>query len=335
MSIPAQDLPSSLAKTEANTTCIMTYCTDAALACVKDQACRTALSCLSTCDSLEDDSPDKIELQKCTADCVVTYENEALDAVNGCFDSHDCIALTPIPLACRDTHPAFPTPQNVTDMEGAWWATWGKNAVYDCYPCQRLSFSPLNASSWLYTSKYLTPTLEGGVRAYELQAAFPWPADGMATAIAFNYTYQGREESEARRVVSDILPPLGNRSLCARLRPLFPLPIPLLDRIFYVFFSSCLLLSGPFGPTPSACSLFASVVCPRNEPRRGVAVPTRGPIPCCSLLLRARQHMAVRGRAGLVARTKQPPRPRLLGRRGKSLLSFLGWRSLSWSVHAL
>ncbi|EKU21082.1 violaxanthin de-epoxidase [Nannochloropsis gaditana CCMP526] len=197
--VASADLPSSLAKTEANTTCIMTYCTDAALACVKDQACRTALSCLSTCDSLEDDSPDKIELQKCTADCVVTYENEALDAVNGCFDSHDCIALTPIPLACRDTHPAFPIPQNVTDMEGAWWATWGKNAVYDCYPCQRLSFSPLNASSWLYTSKYLTPTLEGGVRAYELQAAFPWPADGMATAIAFNYTYQGMSHGEEWR----------------------------------------------------------------------------------------------------------------------------------------
>lgn len=119
-----QDMP--LTKTEANTTCITTYCQDAALACVKDKACRTALSCLSSCDELVDDTPDKINLQKCTADCVVTYENDALDNVNACFDSHDCITLTPIPLTCRDTTMASPTFQNVTLMEGEWWATYGK-----------------------------------------------------------------------------------------------------------------------------------------------------------------------------------------------------------------
>ncbi|GAB5036267.1 violaxanthin de-epoxidase [Nannochloropsis oceanica] len=196
-SVATADL--ALTKTEANTTCIATYCQEAALSCVKDKDCRAALSCLSSCDELEDNTPDKIELQKCTADCVVTYENDALDNVNACFDSHDCITLTPIPLTCRDTSMAAPALSNITLMEGKWWATYGKNAVYDCYPCQRLTFSPIDQTVWLYDSKYLTPTLDGGVRAYELQAAFPWPADGMASAIAFNYTYQGMSHGEEWR----------------------------------------------------------------------------------------------------------------------------------------
>lgn len=61
---------------------------------------------------------------------MVTYEDQALDDVNGCFDSHECITLEPIPLACRDTAgaavPAGSGPLwNVTAMEGEWWATWG------------------------------------------------------------------------------------------------------------------------------------------------------------------------------------------------------------------
>lgn len=115
-----------MTKTEANTTCIATYCQEAALSCVKDKDCRAALSCLSSCDELEDNTPDKIELQKCTADCVVTYESDALDNVNACFDSHDCITLTPIPLTCRDTSMAAPALSNITLMEGKWWATYGK-----------------------------------------------------------------------------------------------------------------------------------------------------------------------------------------------------------------
>lgn len=55
----------------------------------------------------------------------------------------------------------------------------------------RLTFSYLNESSWLYDSKYVTLTLEGKERAYELQAAFPWPEDGMAQTITFPYEYEG------------------------------------------------------------------------------------------------------------------------------------------------
>jgi hypothetical protein len=76
-------------------------------------------------------------------------------------------------------------------MEGEWWATWGYNLVYDCYLCQRLTFSPLNASSWLYDSKYVAVTLEGKPRDFEVQAAFPWPEDGVAQAITFTYEYEG------------------------------------------------------------------------------------------------------------------------------------------------
>lgn len=81
----------------------MEFCLDAAKDCFLDRPCRAALQCLSGCDVIEDDTPDKIILQNCTAACVVTYENAALDAVNGCFDAHDCITLDPIDLPCRDT----------------------------------------------------------------------------------------------------------------------------------------------------------------------------------------------------------------------------------------
>lgn len=76
-------------------------------------------------------------------------------------------------------------------MEGQWWVTHGFNPVYDCLPCQRLTFSKLNASSWLYDSKYQAITLEGAPRDFEVQAVFPWPADGTAQAIAFTYEYEG------------------------------------------------------------------------------------------------------------------------------------------------
>lgn len=81
----------------------MEFCTDAAKDCFLDRDCRSALQCLSACDLIEDDTPDKIILQNCTAVCVTTYENEALDAVNGCFDAHGCVTLDPIDLPCRDT----------------------------------------------------------------------------------------------------------------------------------------------------------------------------------------------------------------------------------------
>lgn len=103
-----------MGKTEANTTCITEYCLDAAKACFLDRDCRTALQCLGDCDTIEDDTPDKIVLQNCTSMCVITYENAALDAVNGCFDSHGCITLEPIDLPCRDT-----TEAGTTDLDGA------------------------------------------------------------------------------------------------------------------------------------------------------------------------------------------------------------------------
>lgn len=84
----------------------MEFCADAAEACFTNRDCRSALQCLSACDLVEDNTPDKIVLQNCTASCVVTYENEALDAVNGCFDAHDCVTLEPIDLPCRDTSEA-------------------------------------------------------------------------------------------------------------------------------------------------------------------------------------------------------------------------------------
>ena len=38
--------------------------------------------------------------------CVVTYETDALDDVNRCFDVHDCITLEPINIPCRDASQA-------------------------------------------------------------------------------------------------------------------------------------------------------------------------------------------------------------------------------------
>lgn len=46
--------------TDANVTCIQTYCQDAVFACLKDKMCRKALDCLGECDEIEDPSPDKV-----------------------------------------------------------------------------------------------------------------------------------------------------------------------------------------------------------------------------------------------------------------------------------
>lgn len=44
--------------------------------------------------------------------------------------------------------------QPVAEMEGQWWVSYGYNLVYDAFPCQRLTFSAINATTWLYDSEY-------------------------------------------------------------------------------------------------------------------------------------------------------------------------------------
>lgn len=109
------------------------------------------------------------------------------------MDVDTLLTLTYAPHQCQPLNRPLDAAaaQPVAQMEGQWWATYGYNAVYDCFLCQRLTFSPLNASAWLYDSKYVAVTLEQNLREFEVQAAFPWPQDGTAQAITFTYEYQG------------------------------------------------------------------------------------------------------------------------------------------------
>ena len=103
-----------------------------------------------------------------------------------CVGDNQCMSLPPIPSQCR-------APGNITllkklspkDLEGAWWVTKGLHPVYDCYPCQHLSFKPLNATTWSYKPKYQVYLANGSLELADQEFFFPNTTPG--DSISFLY----------------------------------------------------------------------------------------------------------------------------------------------------
>jgi len=114
-------------------------CSVQAKACLQDDPdCRKGLTCTAKC--LGDNS--------CITGCFARYGNENLDGLLKCtIEDNDCIKVAILEggadkLGEEPQSPA-PTVQrfDMRTMEGTWYKVAGYNPNYDCYACQRNTFS--------------------------------------------------------------------------------------------------------------------------------------------------------------------------------------------------
>jgi len=127
-----------------------------------------------------DTTPGKLHFQNCTTQCALTYDSPAGDKLMGCAMAHNCVTFAPIPGNCPKPVPGAKT--NLKSLEGEWWQQYGKNALWDCYPCQHIHEmkmvddakwcaqtdgpeGPVKAPCWSYTYSY-DLYLKGGKTKY-------------------------------------------------------------------------------------------------------------------------------------------------------------------------
>lgn len=133
--------------------CITTHCKQQAASCSMDANCKAALACIGGCVANwnNDPSPQNFKGQNCTNICASTYGSDpAFQAIFTCAAENMCIKLPPIPKTCKAPNVKPIKPLSTKDLEGKWWVQRGYHKVYDCYPCQTMTFSPLNQTSWRY-----------------------------------------------------------------------------------------------------------------------------------------------------------------------------------------
>lgn len=84
--------------------------------------------------------PARLEYQNCTTKCALTYESDSMDALMACAMNHNCIEFAPIDVTCpvAQLEAAIEPGSSLASLTGEWWQQLGKNALWDCYPCQHI-----------------------------------------------------------------------------------------------------------------------------------------------------------------------------------------------------
>lgn len=120
-------------------TCLVDKCSLQAKACLADDpSCRKGLTCTAKC--MGDNA--------CITGCMARYGNDNLDNLLKCtIEDHDCIKIAILDGGAdkygEEPRPPAPTVRNfdMRSMEGTWYKVVGFNPNYDCYSCQRNTFS--------------------------------------------------------------------------------------------------------------------------------------------------------------------------------------------------
>uniref|UniRef100_A0A7S2IA10 VDE lipocalin domain-containing protein n=1 Tax=Helicotheca tamesis TaxID=374047 RepID=A0A7S2IA10_9STRA len=120
-------------------TCLVDKCSLQAKACLADDpSCRKGLTCTAKC--LGDNA--------CITGCMARYGDKNLDNLLKCtIEDHECIKVAILDGGAdkfgEEPRPPAPTVRNfdIASMEGSWYKVVGYNPNYDCYACQRNTFS--------------------------------------------------------------------------------------------------------------------------------------------------------------------------------------------------
>lgn len=120
-------------------TCLINQCATQSTACLKDDPdCRKGLTCTAKC--LGDNA--------CITGCMARYGNKNLDNLLKCtIEDNECIKVAILDGGAdkfgEEPKAPAPTVQNFDprSLEGSWYKVAGYNPNYDCYACQRNTFS--------------------------------------------------------------------------------------------------------------------------------------------------------------------------------------------------
>lgn len=64
-----------------------------------------------------------------------------------CAMIHNCLTFAKIEGHCP--FPVIDPATSLADLSGEWWQQYGKNALWDCYPCQHIhDMHMVNDSEW-------------------------------------------------------------------------------------------------------------------------------------------------------------------------------------------
>lgn len=128
-------------------TCLVDKCSLQAKACLADDpSCRKGLTCTAKC--LGDNT--------CITGCMAQYGDKNLDNLLKCtIEDNNCIKIAILDGGAdkfgEEPRPPAPTVRNfnLNSMEGAWYKVVGFNPNYDCYACQKNTFSNPNSGGLL------------------------------------------------------------------------------------------------------------------------------------------------------------------------------------------
>jgi hypothetical protein len=163
--------------------CLVNQCALQAKACLQDDpSCRKGLTCTAKC--LGDNA--------CITGCFAKYGTPNLDTLLKCtIEDNDCIKIAileggPDTLGTEPRSIA-PTVQNfnMASLEGTWYKVVGYNPNYDCYACQRNTFSSPQRSS---NSDEKTPVVVGGLlgHAFSKLTSSSAAADQLQVNVEFS-----------------------------------------------------------------------------------------------------------------------------------------------------
>lgn len=131
-------------------TCLVDKCSLQAKACLADDpSCRKGLTCTAKC--LGDNT--------CITGCMAQYGDKNLDNLLKCtIEDNNCIKIAILDGGAdkfgEEPRPPAPTVRNfnLNSMEGQWYKVVGFNPNYDCYACQRNTFSNPNSGGLIGTN---------------------------------------------------------------------------------------------------------------------------------------------------------------------------------------
>ena len=122
--------------------CLMSHCATKIIPAMLNPKFMHEAACENSCNPFfyNDTTPEKVHYQNCTTKCALTYETKAGDEFMACAMTHNCMTFAPIDFTCpkAQLEAAIEPGSSLASLKGEWWQHYGKNALWDCYPCQHI-----------------------------------------------------------------------------------------------------------------------------------------------------------------------------------------------------
>ena len=173
--------------TDPNVMCIALHCGTKLFACETTQACKGALQCVRTCKNA-----DPVEKQRCQIICTEANPSPRYDDLVACMVNNQCMPTKKPAVCARPRNREALAPVTLGDLDGSWYVIRGLSRTYDCWSCQKMSFTRTNGNLSRYEYEYsvvastrtsISCTIQG-VR----DGAPDTPAELMAGRFQVNYT---------------------------------------------------------------------------------------------------------------------------------------------------